>query len=172
MRPPSRRWPLLGGLVVLALLAALGRPAPPAVGVTSAATFSHPTPPPTPPPRPVPTPPATPAWRPPVSAPTWTPPPVVPPPRLTPVVPVVPLVPRPVVPAPAPLPTSPLSVLVPSLVGRDVSAARQLLFTVGLTVGSVTEVDSDAAPGTVLATSPRAGSFLPRGSAVNLVVAG
>src|SRR5579884_2755534 len=146
MRPPSRRWPLLGGLVVLALLAALGRPAPPAVGVTSAATFSHPTPPPTPPPRPVP------------------PPPVVPPPRLTPVVPVVPLVPRPVVPAPAPLPTSPLSVLVPSLVGRDVSAARQLLFTVGLTVGSVTEVDSDAAPGTVLATSPRAGSFLPRGS--------
>lgn len=109
------------------------------------------------PPRPV-IPPAVPA------IPPWTPPPPVSPRPLP--------VPPPTLPTPAPLPSYPVPVLVPRVVGLDLGTARQVLMSVGLTVGSVSAEESDASPGTVLATSPRAGSFLPRGTAVKLVVAG
>lgn len=61
---------------------------------------------------------------------------------------------------------------VPTLVGLSEDAARSALSTAKLSVGSVTpRNDPGLAAGTVISSSPEAGSQLPVGTIVNLVVA-
>ena len=62
-------------------------------------------------------------------------------------------------------------VIVPSVVGFDRVKAERMLANDGLRVGSVTEVESNQPSSTVVRTNPRAGTEVPRGSTVDLVVA-
>lgn len=63
-------------------------------------------------------------------------------------------------------------VAVPEVRGELETAARERLLTAGLVVGHRDEEPSDgAAAGTVMRTSPRAGSLLPSGASVDVVVA-
>lgn len=61
---------------------------------------------------------------------------------------------------------------VPSVVGFNVDQATKEIEGAGFVVADVTAKPSDVADGTVLAQDPKAGTSLPSGSAVNLVVAG
>jgi serine/threonine-protein kinase len=61
-------------------------------------------------------------------------------------------------------------VQVPRLVGLDVSYAEGAIFQSRLSLGSVVEVDSDSAEGTVLEQYPKEGETAPRGSRVNLTI--
>jgi serine/threonine-protein kinase len=62
-------------------------------------------------------------------------------------------------------------VKVPNVVGMDRTSAARALRDEGLTVGSVSEVVVPNQPaGRVLRTDPAAGTAVPAGSAVNLVV--
>jgi serine/threonine-protein kinase len=61
------------------------------------------------------------------------------------------------------------SVRVPDLRNRPVEAAGQVL--AGLRLGDITPVPSEAAPGLVIDQRPAAGSFAPRGTAVDVAVA-
>jgi hypothetical protein len=63
------------------------------------------------------------------------------------------------------------SVIVPEMLGDTVAFARVRLEAEGLQVGTVvTEKNPDGVPCTVLRISPRAGSLVARGTAVNLVI--
>jgi len=64
----------------------------------------------------------------------------------------------------------PPNVAVPNVVGQTEASARSILTTAGLVVGSVTEAFSATVPaGSIVATNPEAGTFIPRGASVNLV---
>ncbi len=65
----------------------------------------------------------------------------------------------------------PRQVPVPDVVGYDRATAEQMLAADGLTVGSVTEEESDQCAQTVLRTDPAAGTEVRPGSAVDLVLA-
>lgn len=62
-------------------------------------------------------------------------------------------------------------VVVPSVVGMDRTQAARVLAGDGLSVGSMTEEESSKPAGTVLRTTPKAGTTVTPGSAVNLVIA-
>jgi beta-lactam-binding protein with PASTA domain len=62
-------------------------------------------------------------------------------------------------------------VVVPAVVGLDRPRAARVLADEGLSVGSVTEEVSAQQPGTVLRTTPRAGTAVLPGSSINLVIA-
>lgn len=67
----------------------------------------------------------------------------------------------------------PERIMVPDLVSRSLAEARATLERLGLRLGRVvTDVASDAAPGTVLAQTPLAGTVASRGDSVSLAVAG
>jgi hypothetical protein len=64
------------------------------------------------------------------------------------------------------------TVAVPDLVGRDRQAAEQMLKRAGLSVGKVSEVDTDQAPpGTVLASDPGAGRLVRPDTGIDLEIA-
>lgn len=60
---------------------------------------------------------------------------------------------------------------VPDVIGSSRNSAVSIIERAGLTVGSVTERESDREPGTVLEESPQAGSQVKDGSSISLVVA-
>lgn len=68
------------------------------------------------------------------------------------------------------LSTGPPQVPVPDLVGLEGGFAARLLATAGLTVAAVESVPTASAPGVVVVTRPAAGTTLPTGSGVRLVV--
>lgn len=62
-------------------------------------------------------------------------------------------------------------VLVPNVVGMTQAAASSAISTAGLTVGTISQLSSNSAPvGSVISENPVAGTSVPGGSAVNLVV--
>ena len=63
------------------------------------------------------------------------------------------------------------SIVVPNLIGRDEAEARRVLGSRGLRLGAAARVESRVAEGRVLAQTPRAGSRVEPGTAVNLDVA-
>ena len=64
-----------------------------------------------------------------------------------------------------------VTVSVPDVTGQPQAGAEQALLDVGLTVGTVTEIDDDAVPaGDVIDQDPAAGSVVDEGSSVNLLV--
>ncbi|MBN1508752.1 MAG: PASTA domain-containing protein [Sedimentisphaerales bacterium] len=66
--------------------------------------------------------------------------------------------------------TSP-KIAVPNVVGMTQAAAQSTITSAGLVVGTVSSAPSDTAtPGEVLSQNPTAGTFVPQGSAVDLVV--
>ncbi|MBO1737924.1 serine/threonine-protein kinase [Leifsonia sp. TF02-11] len=65
----------------------------------------------------------------------------------------------------------PVSVTVPTLAGATRADAQARLAAAGLSAGAVREQDSSVAAGTVLSSSPEAGTAAPRGTAVVIVVA-
>ncbi|MCL6537327.1 MAG: Stk1 family PASTA domain-containing Ser/Thr kinase [Acidothermus sp.] len=67
--------------------------------------------------------------------------------------------------------SGPRLVAVPDVRNKTLDEARQLLQQQGLKVGSVSNQNSQEPQGTVLAQDPAAGTQIPAGSAVNLVVA-
>ncbi|NBP92191.1 MAG: PASTA domain-containing protein, partial [Actinobacteria bacterium] len=58
-----------------------------------------------------------------------------------------------------------------SLIGKTLEGARQLLLEAGLIIARTNPVNSEQAPGTVLAVSPAGGSTLTAGSGVTLDIA-
>ena len=65
----------------------------------------------------------------------------------------------------------PTQVVVPDVVGRTLNEAQATLEEAGLQVGAITEEPSDAVPaGDVIEQDPGAGSLVPLGSAVDLLV--
>jgi hypothetical protein len=83
-------------------------------------------------------------------------------------------------PSPSPQPTSAApttagptasTVLVPETFGDTQSVATGKLTALGLTVSVLTQEDAVAQPGTVLATNPPAGSVVPAGSEIVIIVA-
>lgn len=73
--------------------------------------------------------------------------------------------------SPAPTATGPSTVAVPFVVGLPVATAEGILDRAGLRHTVVTQADSDAAPGTVVAVEPAEASLVPVDSTVTLVVA-
>lgn len=73
--------------------------------------------------------------------------------------------------APAHTVAPPVSVTVPTLAGATRADAQARLAAAGLSAGAVREQDSSVAAGTVLSSSPEAGTAAPRGTAVVIVVA-
>ncbi|MBN9629231.1 MAG: PASTA domain-containing protein, partial [Actinobacteria bacterium] len=65
----------------------------------------------------------------------------------------------------------PVSVTVPTLAAATRAHAQARLAAAGLSAGAVREQDSSVAAGTVLSSSPEAGTAAPRGTAVVIVVA-
>lgn len=65
----------------------------------------------------------------------------------------------------------PVSVTVPTLAGATRADAQARLAAAGLSAGAVREQDSSVAAGTVLSSSPEAGTAAPRGTAIVIVVA-
>ena len=63
------------------------------------------------------------------------------------------------------------SIVVPNLIGRDEAEARRVLESRGLRVGSAGRVESRVAAGRVLTQTPRAGSRVEPGTAVDLDIA-
>ncbi len=63
------------------------------------------------------------------------------------------------------------TIAVPNVVGMTQTAAQSAITSAGLVVGTVSSAPSDAAaPGEVLSQNPTARTFVPQGSAVDLVV--
>jgi serine/threonine-protein kinase len=62
------------------------------------------------------------------------------------------------------------TVAVPNLIQQNLDISRALLAEVGLQIGGMTNEETDAPAGTVIAQSPDAGTQVERGSLVNVVV--
>ncbi|NJC68787.1 PASTA domain-containing protein [Planosporangium thailandense] len=77
----------------------------------------------------------------------------------------------PAAPTTAPTAATPDQIAVPDVVGQSEGAARQQLAAYGLTATVARRVTGGAAPGTVIATDPGAGTMVAAGSRVTLVVA-
>jgi serine/threonine-protein kinase len=60
---------------------------------------------------------------------------------------------------------------VPNLVGDDLFTAERVLVQDGLTIGLITEQESDEPAGTVVQTNPEANTAVLSGTAISLVVA-
>jgi beta-lactam-binding protein with PASTA domain len=60
---------------------------------------------------------------------------------------------------------------VPNLVGDDLITAERVLIEDGLTIGLITEQESDQSAGTVVQTNPEANTAVLSGTAINFVVA-
>lgn len=63
------------------------------------------------------------------------------------------------------------TVSVPDVTGNTLNTAKIILEKAGFTIGSISEQESDKAPGTVLGQSPRSGEKLKEKSVVNLIIA-
>jgi beta-lactam-binding protein with PASTA domain len=66
--------------------------------------------------------------------------------------------------------SGPAPVLVPNIVGQTQAAAGSAISSVGLIVGTVTQQSSSAAAGNVISESPSAGTSVPAGSSISLVI--